>query len=472
MKRLNVRWRLTLWYGAVLTVILVGFGACVFVMMQRHLLARTDFELDEELTELALEVRLATSDEDLREQLERRFFRHASFDFQVSRLGQPPLFRSEHLQDVALPAPNRDASGDALATVSETHRLPVLGEMRVVSRRASGQGDEYLVQATMSLLPNHAELQAMLTMMLIAGPLALLAALVGGYFLARRSLAPVDRMATTAEQITGMRLDARIEVENPDDELGHLARTFNSMLDRLQRAVDELRRFTADAAHELRTPISVMQAEAEVALRQARSADEYRRVIEVTLDESKRMGRLADRLLTLCRHDSGLQPMRHEEVQFDALVRDVVDQVRVTAQDKGLELVIAPLAECVIVGDDIQLSQLLFNLLDNAVKFTKPGGKVKVEVHEEQHNGHVQLVISDTGIGIPHTDLPHVFERFYRADKSRNGQTGGAGLGLAISKAIVEAHHGSIAIDSTLNAGTVVRVKLPVMPPAEAALSD
>jgi heavy metal sensor kinase len=322
----------------------------------------------------------------------------------------------------------------------------------------------------MSLLPNHAELRAMLQTMLIAGPLALLAALVGGYFLARRSLAPVDRMATTAEQITGMRLDARIEVENPDDELGHLARTFNSMLDRLQRAVDELRRFTADAAHELRTPISVMQAEAEVALRQSRSADEYRRVIEVTLDESKRMGRLADRLLTLCRHDSGLQPMRHEEVQFDALVRDVVDQVRVTAKDKGLELVIAPLAECVIAGDDIQLSQLLFNLLDNAVKFSKPGGKVVV--NEEQRNGDVQLVISDTGIGIPHTDLPHVFERFYRADKSRNGQTGGAGLGLAISKAIVEAHHGSIAIDSTLNAGTVVRVKLPVMPPAEAALSD
>lgn len=469
MKRLNVRWRLTLWYGAVLTVILVGFGAGVSVMMQRHLLARTDFELDEELTELALEVRLAKDDDDLREQLERRFFRHASFDFQVSRLGQPPLFRSQRLQAAALPAPERDASGDTLATVSETHQLPVLGEMRVVSRRASRRGGEYLVQATMSLLPNHAELQAMLTMMLIAGPLAVVAALVGGYFLARRALAPVDRMATTAEQITGTRLDARIEVENPDDELGHLARTFNSMLDRLQRAVDELRRFTADAAHELRTPISVMQAEAEVALRQARSADEYRRVIEVTLDESQRLGRLADRLLTLCRHDSGLQPMRHEEVQLDALVRDVVDQVRVAADEKGVVVVNAPLAESVIAGDDIQLSQLLFNLLDNAVKFTKPGGKVVV--NGERSNGHVQLTIWDNGIGIPDTDLPHVFERFYRADKSRNGQTGGAGLGLAISKAIVEAHHGSIAIDSTPNAGTVVRVKLPVLPPTEVSRS-
>jgi heavy metal sensor kinase len=469
MKRLNVRWRLTLWYGAVLTAILVGFGACVYFMMQRHLLARTDFELDEELTELALEVRLSKDDEDLREQLQRRFFRHASFDFQVSRLGSPPLFRSEQLQDAALPVPDHD-SDDSLATVSETRRLPVLGEMRVVSRRAIVRGEEYLVQATMSLLPNHAKLQAVLMTMLIAGPLAIVASLVGGYFLARHSLAPVDRMATIAEQITGTRLDARIEVANPDDELGHLARTFNSMLDRLQRAADELRRFTADAAHELRTPLSILQAEAEVALRMPRSADEYRRVLEVTLDESKRLGRLADRLLTLCRHDSGLQPMRHEEVQFDALVRDVVDQVRVTADEKGVVLANAPLAECVITGDDIQLSQLLFNLLDNAVKFTKPGGKVVVQ--EEQCNGHVLLAISDTGLGISPTDLPHVFERFYRADKSRNGQTGGAGLGLAISKAIVEAHHGTIAIDSTLNAGTVVHVKLPLMPPTKAALSD
>ncbi len=469
MKRLNVRWRLTLWYGAVLTAIVIGFGSCVYVMVQRHLITRTDFELDEELTELALEVRLAKSDDDLNEQLERRFFRHASFDFQVSRLGTPPLFRSGRLQDTALPAPDRDQSGESHATVSETRLLPGLGEMRVVSRRATGRDEEYLVQATMSLLPNHAELQAVLTTLLIAGPLAVMAALVGGYFLARRALEPVDRMATTAGQITGMRLDARIEVVNPDDELGHLARTFNSMLDRLQRAVDELRRFTADAAHELRTPLSVLQAEAEVALRMSRSAHEYRRVLEVTLNESKRLARLADRLLTLCRHDSGLQPMRCEEVPLDALVRDVADQIRIAADEKGVVLVVAPLEEWVIPGDDIQLSQLLSNLLDNAVKFTKPGGKVVV--HGEQRNGHVLLAISDTGIGIPNADLPHVFERFYRADKSRNGQTGGAGLGLAIAKAIVESHRGTIAIESTVNAGTVVRVKLPVMPPASDQVS-
>lgn len=468
MTRLNVRWRLTLWYGAVLTAIVIGFGVIVYAMMHRHLMARTDFELDEELSELALEVRLARDDEDLREQLGHRFFRHASFDFQVSKRGDPSLFRSERLTEASLPAPHGDGP-DSEETVSETHQVPGLGEMRVASRRAEGPHGNYLVQATMSLVPNHEELRAVLMTLLTAGPLAIVAALAGGYFLARRALAPVDRMATTADQISGTRLDTRIEVVNPDDELGHLARTFNSMLDRLQRAVEELRRFTADAAHELRTPLSVLQTEAEVALRMPRSTEEYRRVVEVTLNESRRLARLADRLLVLCRHDAGLQPMRHEEVPLDALVRDVADQIRVAAAEKGVTLEVGPLGEWIVDGDDIQLSQLLFNLLDNAIKFTKRGGGVRVQ--GEEFDDQVRLTISDTGIGIPPADLPHVFERFYRADKSRNGQTGGAGLGLAISKAIVESHHGSITITSTPNAGTRVQVLLPLSLPSRVSYS-
>lgn len=459
MKRLNVRWRLTLWYGAVLTAVVIGFGAMVYAMTHRHLMARTDFELDEELSELALEVRLSRNDDDLREQLDHRFFQHASFDFQVSKLGNPPLFRSERLMETSLPTPRGDWSNSD-ETISETHLLPGLGEMRVTSRRAAGPHGNYLVQATMSLVPNHEELRAVLTTLLTAGPLAIAAALAGGYFLARRALAPVDRMATTAEQISGTRLDTRIEVINPDDELGRLARTFNSMLDRLQRAVEELRRFTADAAHELRTPLSVLQTEAEVALRMPRSAEEYRRVVEVTLSESRRLARLADRLLVLCRHDAGLQPMRHEDVPLDALVRDVADQIRVAAAERGVSLEVGPLREWIVDGDDIQLSQLLFNLLDNAIKFTQRGGSVRVQ--GEQFDDHVRLSISDTGMGIPPADLPHVFERFYRIDKSRNGQTGGAGLGLAISKAIVESHHGSITITSTPFVGTRVQVVLPL----------
>ena len=459
MKTLNVRWRLTLWYGTVLTAIILVFSACVYAMMHRHLLARADFELDEELTELALEVGLARDDADLEAQLARRFLRHGSFDFQVARLEHSPLFRSERLKAHELASPANELPEDSRLTLNDSVFLPTLGEMRVASRRARGVGGDYIVQATMSLSPTRAELRAMLITLMTAGPLAITAALVGGYYLARHSLAPVEQMATFAERITGSRLDSRIAIANPHDELGHLARVINSMLDRLMRSMEELRRFTADAAHELRTPLAVVQTEAEVALRIPRSAEEYQRVIEITLDESKRLAGLTDRLLTLSRFDCGFQATRSEEVPLHALVVDVADRLRGHAEEKQISIEVAMPQESTILGDDVQLSQLLFNLLDNAVKFTRPGGQVIVE--GESCDGQVTLTISDTGIGISKLDLPHVFKRFYRADKSRNGDTGGAGLGLAICQAIAQSHRGQIAIASNVDVGTSVQVTFP-----------
>ncbi len=251
-------------------------------------------------------------------------------------------------------------------------------------------------------------------------------------------------MTTLAEQISGTRLDSRLEVANNGDELGHLARTFNSMLDRLQRSMDELQRFTADAAHELRTPLAVLQTEAEVALRTPRSADEYRRVVEVTLDESKRLAQLVARLLELARRDCQSHAPHREKVPLGSLLADVVEQFRPAADQQGVSIRFDPASDPVVEGDDVGLSQLLFNLMDNAVKFTQRGGQVAVQC--ERLADSAQVTISDTGVGLSPTDLPHVFERFYQADKSRNGRTPGAGLGLAIAKAIVEAHHGGIEI--------------------------
>lgn len=470
MKGFNVRWKLTLWYGAVLTLIVAAYGMCVAIMMNHHLLARTDFELDEELTELALEVRLAKDDADLKQQLQHRFFQHATFLFQVGPLGGNPLFRSEALGEMTLPIPQEEISGPHLTTVSEIHPLPTIGEARIATRTAHGPDGIYLVQAAASLSPNFEELRAVIWILLTAGPLAIAAAVIGGYWLARHALAPVERMATTAEQITGTQLQSRIDVTNPHDELGHLARTFNSMLDRLQRAVEEMRRFTADAAHELRTPLAVLQAETEIALRMDRTAEEYRQVLQITLSQSKRLGRLADRLLTLCRHDSGLAQQYREEVPFDALLLDVIDQIRVKAEEKGVSLEASPLEECTVFGDDVQLCQLLFNILDNAIKYTPAGGRVTVQ--GELREGDCVLAVSDTGIGIPAADLPLILDRFYRVDKSRNGETGGTGLGLAISKAVVEGHGGSISIRSVAGAGTTVEIRLPCVISIPAGIRD
>lgn len=462
MKRITVSWRLTIWYGAILTGIVIGFGACVYGLMSRYLLSRTDFELDEELQELQVEVQLARDEEQLRNQLQTRFYYHLAFDFQVCRLDGSNLFRSERAEQNSARWPVRKLSGTEQPTFRESRFVPKMGLMRLAGRVARGPQLTVFTQAMVSLTPNTVELRTLLLTMLAVSPLAIAAALAGGRFLAWHALAPVDRMAAIAAMITGSRLQARIEIENPNDELGHLARTLNSMMERLEHAMTELRRFTADAAHELRTPLAVLHTEVEVARRAPRTAEEYRKVIDVVWEESQRLNRLADQLLQLSRHDNGMVVLRRDEVPLDALLVDVVDRIRVLADDKGVRLEVGPLREWVVIGDDIQLSRLLFNLLENAVKFTPSGGLVKIQATE--HAGHLELTITDTGCGIPAADLPHVCERFYRADKSRNGRTGGSGLGLAISKAIVEAHGGTLSIDSQVNAGTTVRVGLPLTP--------
>ena len=464
MKRLNVRWRLTLWYGAVLSGIVAGFGMTAFLMMQHHLSARTDFELDEEVGELALEVRLARDELDLKVQLQRRFFHHAGYDFQVATTDGRLVFCSERLAANPLVAPGFPPESTSL---SATRTLPVLGESRVVSQAESGPAGRFVVQAVFPLASNRAQLRALMTVLLTVGPLAVAGALAGGYVLARKALAPVEQMRAAAEHITADRLNQRLDVLNSDDELGRLAQTLNQMIERLQRSLDDMRRFTADAAHELRTPLAVLRTELEVALRSPRTASDYQRVVEVALEETNRLTRLAEQLLVLCRQEAGLRRFESEEVQLDALLQDVTDKARGTAERKGLTLDVGPMDSTIVLGDDIQLSQLFFNLLDNAIKYSPEGGTVGIRI--EMRDSAVCVVVEDTGVGILPEHLPHLFERFYRADLSRNMESGGAGLGLSICKAIAESHGGQITVESSVGRGTKFRVVLPGSPSIENA---
>jgi signal transduction histidine kinase len=233
------------------------------------------------------------------------------------------------------------------------------------------------------------------------------------------------------------------------------------MIARLRDSVRQMQQFTADAAHELRTPLAVLQTEAEVALRTARSVDDYRKVVESTLHESRRLARLASQLLQLSQCDTQSFEIVHEEVPLDAVVADVAEQLQTQAARQGIRLEVANLHECSVTGDDIQLSQVFFNLIDNAIKYTPRGGRVSVS--STINDGTVTITVADTGPGIATEHLPHVFDRFYRADRSRTEATGGAGLGLAICKAIVEAHGGKIAAASSVGAGTQFLVTFPLL---------
>jgi two-component system, OmpR family, heavy metal sensor histidine kinase CusS len=459
VRRLSIRWRLTLWYGAVLLVILLGFSGAVYVLMQRHLLTLNDSALREELDELTDEVGRVEALSSLPDVLRLRFPGHEGYELQVGTVAGKSLFRSVGIGSKGLPHPvvlQPGVDGPTYESVMLDDRTPV----RLTSRVIASPSGALLIQAAVTLAPNVRALRELEAVFLTIGPVALVCALGGGYWLARKALSPVDRMAATVAEITATRLDQRLAEPDANDELGYLARTFNAMIARLQRSFEEVRRFTADAAHELRTPLAAMRTEAEVALRSPRSADRDTRVLENLLEEIERLTRLVSHLLFLCREDTGVDVGNFQPVQLYVLVRDVGDHMAVAAREKGVELVVDLRHSCDVKGEADRLRQLFFNLLDNAIKYTPSGGKVTVD--GDSSNGQAIVSVSDTGIGIPAEHLPHVFDRFYRVDSSRSPETDGNGLGLAICRSIAESHSGRLEIDSAFGSGTRVTLVLPI----------
>jgi heavy metal sensor kinase len=441
--RSGIRWKLTLWYGLVLAVLLAAFSAAVYWAVRLHLLQTLDRELAEELNDLRFEIDRSPDEATLLVWLGRRFAQHESFDFQILRADGSRLFASERIAERGLPAPTE--------TVETVTRGP--DRWRVVSAHAG----PLMIQAVGSLTGFERECAALLWAFLLAGPLTVLATLAGGYFLAGRTLAPIRRITDTARHISAERLDQRVTVDHPGDELGRLAATFNDMLDRLERSFTEMRRFTADAAHELRTPLAVIRSEAEVALQSPRSADEYGRVLEEVLEETVRLSRMADQLLFLCRQDAGLNPPVGGPVALRQLLEEVMGNMGLVAREKGVVLLFDAAPSVTALGDEGQLRRVFYNLIDNALKFTLSGGSARVGVRRDGTG--VVVTVEDTGVGISEEHLPHVFDRFYRVDPARMGEDG-AGLGLAICQSIVRGAGGNIQVRSTLGKGTTFEVRL------------
>lgn len=289
-------------------------------------------------------------------------------------------------------------------------------------------------------------------------------ALLVGRFLARRSLRPVQSITATAERIGVRGLNERIPLTGTNDEIDRLAATLNRMLDRIECFVRQMQQFTADASHELRTPLAALRGNAEVLLSHPRSVGELVEAIENSVEQYAYLQRIADDLLLLARLDTGENILRCEPTRIDLAVSDVVDLYGPVAEEKSVELRSQIDQPMTVIGDPARLRQLVGNLVDNAVKYTDANGRVAVALGAT--NGHVQITVSDTGIGIPEKELPRVFDRFYRVDPARTARSG-AGLGLAISKSIVDAHGGRIEITSVLGQGTCVRLALPCVRESE-----
>jgi heavy metal sensor kinase len=292
-----------------------------------------------------------------------------------------------------------------------------------------------------------------------AGTTVLLLGLVGGWWVATRAIRPIETISATAVKIAAGDFAQRINAADTDSELGRLAGVLNSTFARLEAAFAQQAQFTSDASHELRTPVSVILTQTQTALSRERPSSEYREALEACERAARRMRNLTESLLQLARLDAGQEPMKQEHFDLSRIVRECVEMVRPLAAERGIRIQDdVSSQEC--LGDAERIGQVVTNLLTNAIHFNRDQGEVRVSAHAE--GDALFLAVADTGQGIPAEDIPHLFERFYRVDKSRSRIQGRNGLGLAICKAIIDAHGGSIGVSSQPGAGSTFTVKLPL----------
>ncbi len=298
-------------------------------------------------------------------------------------------------------------------------------------------------------------------LLLFSVPVLLVIASAGGYWLSRKAVAPVGEIARAAQSISEHELSKRLPILQTGDELQSLSETLNEMFSRLESAFKRVTQFTADASHELRTPVALMRARTEVALRKPRSEGEYKETIVRIHQELERTSALIENLMTLARADSGSEALRVTPTDLNEVFLEISEPARLLAEGKSIhyEQRLAETPLCVS-GNAPSLQRLFLILIDNAVKYTPPEGRISVVLGIS--DGAAVTEIRDTGIGISSSDLPHIFERFYRADESRSRESGGTGLGLSIAKWIAEAHHGSISVVSKVGEGSVFRVQIPL----------
>ena len=489
----SIRWRLQMWHGAILILVLIAFGWTAYRLSYENRLHLIDQELQqhaEQLFDAILPPQPSPADQEA--------FRNGLAGRSPNSLTETPMFRDIGASTNLL-LPNGFPN---LRYVLEKASLPDSGDIyfafwdtdgSLIRRSRSGPEDIPQPPAAYSghsvrtrgelrelVMANRMGMRSVVgrsidrdfvdlhrqawLMVLVGGGIALLG-LAGGWWVATRAIRPIAEISSTAEKITSGNLAERISVSDTDSELGHLATVLNTTFDRqrsaftqLKLALDRQTEFTADASHELRTPVAVIISEAESALARERTPAEYREGMESCLRAANRIHRLTESLLTLARLDSGGDRAKRERCDLKRAAEEILTLVRPLAQERGINLQ-AELVPAAVDGDCEQLGLVISNLLSNAICYHHPGGAVRLNLALK--NEAIALTVSDDGLGIAPEDLPHIFERFYRADKSRSRSNGHVGLGLAIAKAIVESHGGLIQVSSIPGEGSTFTVILP-----------
>ncbi|MCU1239555.1 MAG: hypothetical protein JWO71_281 [Candidatus Acidoferrum typicum] len=472
----SVRVRLTLWYTGLLALFLVLLALITYFIFWRSTLQRTDGNLAE-LSEAFLSTVRAEVLDDYgadapRHAVQEAITEHHYRDhvFAVLEPNGGMLTSSQDLPNE--PPPSGLLSSAAfqklLADSAGVDRLfenmkGGRSGYRAFVRKFPLKGQTYTLVILQSLHPQQEMLEEVRATFAWVIPIAIFLASVGGYFLARKSLAPVVAMSSQAGRISAENLHERLPIQNARDELGRLAASFNELLERVDQSFERQRRFMSDASHELRTPAAILRGESEVALSRAeRPAEEYRESLAVLHAEAHRLTQIVEDLFTLTRADAGQYPLSPRGFYLDELVADCTHAARSLASAKQITLTCEVLEELPICADEALLGRMILNLLDNAIKYTPAGGRVTVSCGRS--GVEYALSVTDSGPGIPEELQERVFERFFRADKARTrseNDGGGAGLGLSIARWITEAHHGRLILARSDSSGSTFSALLP-----------
>jgi heavy metal sensor kinase len=466
MKKFNlpIRWRLTIWYGVVLSLILIIFASGIFIYFKNSL----QESIDAKIRSIG-EVLSSSMTDAHNTSVFGNFERYLE-----NVLGKKPKGKFIQIMDSSgrIGAKMSDIEGEALPTsfsaleramrgeiVYETIErtkprlrmitIPILENKKVTS----------VVQVGTSLEDFDETIRKLLLIMIISIPTSICVTIVVGYFMARKALRPVDQIRRAAVKISSSNLDEKIDITGRKDELSRLAETFNAMINRLKDAFQRINQFSIDVSHELKTPLTILKGETEVALRKEREKHDYQALLTSNLEEIDRMSCIIDDLLLLSKADTREIKLNVEEVALRDLIVDVIMDMKVVADKKSVALETSELEDIRLKGDELKLRRMFLNIVENGIKYSHVGGKVSVSSYV--NDGYAKIDVKDNGIGISEEDIKYIFDRFYRADRSRKRESG-SGLGLSISRWIAEAHKGGIEVKSQPAQGSMFTIKLPI----------
>ena len=481
----SLRFKLTLWYVLILGILLISFSTFLYFTLSNSLYR----DVDNKLRSLAELVSSESSSP-----LSKFGFGNIDQALETS-MNLKPIGKfiqvldesgnigrkSENLKNVQLPIGLNALKNASKGLITfETNRSIANTPLRIITFPVVENNHvTKIVQIASSLEEVEDALNTLFIILIITVPLALMVASLGGQFLAHKALKPVDDITQTARMITSQNLNQRIIPPKVKDEISRLIETFNGMISRLDQSFRQIKQFSSDASHELKTPLTILKGEVEVMLRKERTQQEYQQTLKSNLEEINRMSQIVEDLLLLSRADTGQIELNKGDINLAEILSQVVAQMDMLARSKGLDLSASNNHRDIhIFGDALRIREMLINLIENGIKYTEEGGSIHISLQKEfppaeryrsdrserEKERFVKIIVSDTGIGISKEDQEKIFNRFFRVDKARSREQGGSGLGLSICKWIVEAHQGEIEVESELGKGSSFIVKLPPHP--------